>query len=124
MLPNSGSKLPNGPRPSEADYIREISRALRFELGATRAATKMIMRWTGASDRTARTWMNGFGAPNGFHLVCLARESEAVLSAVLALSGRGDFVLSADLHAVEVALAKATGALEVLKRQHRPPMHS
>jgi hypothetical protein len=36
---------------------------------------------------------------------------------MLAMSGRAELALSADIHAVQVALAKAAGALEVLKRQ-------
>ncbi|MEN2786101.1 hypothetical protein ACFOKI_06820 [Sphingomonas qilianensis] len=75
------------------------------------------MRWTGASDRTARNWMSGAAGPSGYHLICLARESNAVLAAMLALSGRPELALSTDVQAVEVALAKAMGSLEVLKRQ-------
>jgi hypothetical protein len=117
MFPKSGRKLPDGALGSEADYITRIRQALRSELGGTRAATKTIMRWTGASDRTARNWMSGNFGPSGYHLVCLARESDAVLALVLAMCGRAELALSADIHAVEVALAKAAGALEVLKRQ-------
>jgi len=95
----------------------EIQQALRGELGGSGAATKTIMRWTGASDRTARNWMSGAAGPSGYHLICLARESNAVLAAMLAMSGRAELALSADVHAVEVALAKAAGALAVLKRQ-------
>jgi hypothetical protein len=117
MLPKSGRKLPDAAIGSEADYIFRIGEALRGELGGTHAAAKTIMRWTGASDRTARNWMGGTFGPSGYHLVCLARESEAVLAVVLAMCGRAELALSADVHAVEVALAKAAGALEVLKRQ-------
>jgi len=119
MFPKSGSKVPGrDTKPSEADYLREIREALRGELGGSRAATKTIMRWTGASDRTARNWMSGAAGPSGYHLICLARESNAILAVVLAMSGRAELALSTDIHAVEVALAKAAGALEVLKRQH------
>jgi hypothetical protein len=50
-------------------------------------------------------------------LICLAQQSDAVLSVILSMSGRSELSLAADLHAVEVALAKASGAFEVLKRQ-------
>jgi hypothetical protein len=119
MFPKSGSKVPGaGVRPTEVEYLLQIREALRSELGGTRVATKMIMRWTGTSDRTARNWMSGAAGPSGYHLICLARESNAVLAAVLAMGGRAELALAADVHAVEVALAKAAGALEVLKRQH------
>ena len=118
MFPKSGSKVPKlKGRPSEEDYLAEILQALRHELGTTAGATKTIMRWTGASDRTARNWMSGASGPSGYHLICLARESNAVLAAMLALSGRPELALSTDVHAVEVALSKAMGSLEVLKRQ-------
>ena len=117
MLPKSGNKVPGANRPTEDQYLERIRDALRQELGGHGGATKTIMRWTGASDRTARNWMSGAAGPSGFHLICLARESNAVLSAMLAMSGRAELALSADVHAVEVALAKAAGALEVLKRQ-------
>jgi hypothetical protein len=119
MFPKSGSRLPKfGPRLTEAEYISEIRKALREELGGTRAATKTIMRWTGASDRTARNWMSGAAAPSGYNLICLAGRSDAVLGAMLAMSGRHELALATDIHAVEVALAKASGAIELLKRQH------
>lgn len=118
MFPKSGSKVPGTRiRPTEADYLADIREALRGELAGTGGATKTIMRWTGASDRTARNWMSGAAGPSGYHLICLARESNAVLAAMLAMSGRPELALSADVHAVEVALAKAMGSLEVLKRQ-------
>lgn len=118
MLPESGIRFPNtGPRPSEADYVRLVSEALRAEIGATRAATKTVMRWTGASDHTARNWINGLVGPSGHHLICLARESRAVTEAVLRLANRAELSLALDIHAAEVALARAMGALEILRRQ-------
>lgn len=121
MLPNSGRNLPNSrPALSERDFAERISAALRSELGGTRTSVKTIMRWTGASDRSARTWLNGTGAPSGYHVICLARESDEVLTLLLELSGRSAIAFNLDLHAVEVALARATGALEMLRRQRSP----
>ena len=118
MFPKNGRHLPGAHvGPTECEYLSRIREALRGELGTTRTATKTIMRWTGACDRTARNWMSGTGGPSGYHLLCLARESDAVLEVILAMTGRAELTLSADMHAVEVALAKATGALQVLKRQ-------
>jgi hypothetical protein len=118
MLPKSGRKLPKIRRaPSEAEYAEQISSALRLELGGTAAAVKMIMRWTGASDRSARNWMNGSGSPNGYHLLRLARECNAVFEAMLDLTGHQEARLAVDLHAAEVAIAKAMGAFEILRRQ-------
>jgi len=118
MLPKSGRKLPNARQaPTEAEYIKQISSALRLELGGTRAAVKTIMRWTGASDRSARTWMNASGSPSGYHLLRLARECDAVFEVMLDFTDRHEARLGVDLHAAEVAIARAMGAFETLRRQ-------
>lgn len=116
MIPKTGSRLPNGPaRVSERDYIQAISGALRGELGTTGAATKMVMRWTGASERTARTWMTGAAGPSGHYLMSLAHESDAVIAAILSMTSRPDLALGADLYAAEIAIEKAGFALRELR---------
>ncbi|WP_160299257.1 hypothetical protein [Sphingomonas sp. SRS2] len=75
------------------------------------------MRWTGACDRSARNWMHGDGAPSGAHLIGLARGSDHVMAMLLELTGHTEFLVAADIHAVEVALARAMGVIETLKRQ-------
>ena len=123
MRPKSGTLFPaeRGMPPSEREFTGSIRQALRDELGGSRAAAKSIMRWTGVSDRTARNWLNGAASPRGYHLVCLARESDAVLAVILTSSGRSELALSANLRAVELALAKASGAIAALKQQGRYP---
>ena len=54
---------------------------------------------------------------SGVHLIQLARHSDPVWRLVLELSFREEAALGFEVHAVEVALAKATGAIETLKRQ-------
>lgn len=118
MFPKTGRGFPKGgARLTEADYIAAVSEALRMELGTGAGAAKQIQRWTEASDRTARNWLNGVVGPSGHHLVRLARESDTVLSSMLTMAARPELALATDLHAVEVALAKASGAFEVLRRQ-------
>lgn len=117
MIPKTGSRLPNGSAwVSERDYVLAVSGALKGELGTTGAATKMVMRWTGASERTARTWMTGAAGPSGPYLMSLARESDAVLASILAMASRPEWRLVADLNAAEVAIAKASEAFEELRR--------
>ena len=118
MFPKTGNKFPKrAERLSEADYAAAISEALKAELGTGAGAAKQIQRWTGATDRTARNWLNGVVGPRGHHLMDLARESDGVLAAVITMMGRPELALAPDLHAVEVALAKASGAFEILRRQ-------
>lgn len=118
MFPKTGNKFPKRTeRLNEADYAAAISEALKAEIGTSAGAAKQIQRWTGVTDRTARNWLNGVVGPRGHHLMELARESDAVLSVVITMMARPELALAPDLHAVEVALAKASGAFEVLRRQ-------
>lgn len=118
MFPERGRRLPNPTKMlSEVEYIKRISEALRAELAASRRSTNLVETWTGASGRTARTWISGRGGPSGRHLILLARESKAIWEILLELTAHEEMALAADIHAVEVALAKASGAIEMLKRQ-------
>ena len=117
MRPDTGRVIPNGSSLNESQYADRIGAALRAELGGSRRATKTVMRWADVSDRTARNWVNGHGAPSGFHLMLLARHSPVVWRMVAELSHHQEAELMADIHAAEVALAKAMGALARLKRQ-------
>lgn len=115
MFPKSGRKLPNWrSRPSAEDYAVEIGAALRRELGTAGGAAKTIMKWTGASDRSARNWLNGLGGPTGWHLILLARESGEVMESVLAMTNRDRLMLSSDMHALRLALIKVTASLDGL----------
>ncbi len=115
MFPKSGRKLPNWrTRPSAEDYAVAIGSALRRELGTAGGAAKTIMKWTGASDRSARNWLNGLGGPTGWHLILLARESSDVMEALLALTNRDGLMLGSDLHSIRTALINATASLDDL----------
>jgi hypothetical protein len=96
MFPKAGNKVPRRSRPGHA-YAEAIAEALRTELGATHRATKTLMRWTGASERTAKNWLSGRCGPSGYHLVQLARESDIVLATLLALAGRNHHMVGAEL---------------------------
>jgi len=118
MLPESGRKVPVSRSPlSNAQFAEQVGIALRTQLGGSRQATKTVMAWTGVCDRAARTWIHGGGGMSGIHLILLARHSDPVWRLVLELSAREEAALGFEVHAVEVALAKAAGAIETLKRQ-------
>jgi hypothetical protein len=86
MFPKRGSRFPG----TEHDqvYAAAIAEALRRELSNTHQAIKTVVRWTGASERTAKNWLSGARGPNGPHLVTLARHSDEVFEALLVLVGR------------------------------------
>lgn len=69
-------------------YRRAMADALHRELGPTHQAIKTAMRWTGASERTAKYWLSGERGPSGAHLILLAQHSDAVLMTILTLAKR------------------------------------
>ncbi|WP_035061272.1 hypothetical protein [Andreprevotia chitinilytica] len=86
MLPKMGNSFPI--EKDAEDYAALIALALRTELGESRRALKSVMRWTGASEKTAKNWLAGRYGPNGEHLVALAKHSPAVLNAFLTMTGQ------------------------------------
>ena len=72
----------------QAAYRKAISDTLRRELGHTHQAIKTVMRWTGASERTAKYWLSGERGPSGEHLIRLAQHSDAVLITILTMAER------------------------------------
>jgi hypothetical protein len=69
-------------------YEQAISAALQKEFGNARYAAKTLMRWTGASPRTAKHWLAGSAGPSGGHLIALIKNSDAIFGAVLHLASR------------------------------------
>ena len=72
----------------QAAYRKAIADTLRRELGPTHQAIKTVMRWTGASERTAKYWLSGERGPSGEHLIRLAQHSDAVLITILTMAER------------------------------------
>lgn len=114
MFPKTGNKFPEGSAPRHGEYASSIADALRTELGQSHRATKTLMRWTGASDRTAKNWLSGCCGPSGSHLIELARESDTVLATVLGLAGRNRHMVGADLLQIRTALVSATALIDEL----------
>jgi hypothetical protein len=86
MSPKKGIVLPNAA--DLGPYARAIAYALKCELGGTHQATKTVMAWTGAGERTVKDWLAGASGPNGDNLVKLIKNSEYVLAVLLILGGR------------------------------------
>lgn len=73
---------------AQKQYAAEIARALQAELGETHQATKTLMRWTNANERTVKNWLAGSNGPRGEHLVALIKHSDLALAAFLGMAGR------------------------------------
>jgi hypothetical protein len=83
MFPKKGKKFPvSEDHPiCKARYAACIGAALHSELDNSHRSIKTVMRWTGANERTVKNWFAGINGPRGEHLICLARNSEAVFVA-------------------------------------------
>lgn len=117
MLPKTGRVLPgrNGRENPQAKYAKEVAAALRTEFGNDRRAVKVVMRWTGVAERTAKQWLAGDNGPSGHHLLVLMRESEIVFEAVLLASGRTNALAAARMLAVHGTLVDAWATMERLR---------
>ena len=82
---------------SNGIYAGLIAEALRAELGESHRALKTIMRWTGASERTAKNWYTGTIGPSGANLIELVRHSDEVYEAFCEQAGRQEAVSTAKL---------------------------
>jgi hypothetical protein len=99
MLSKKGKVFPNrdGQSHSEIDYATAIAAALREDLGGTHQATKTVMRWTGASERTVKNWFAARSGPSGEHLVALIHHSDRAFETLLLLAGREQAVAARKL---------------------------
>ncbi|MBX6741820.1 MAG: XRE family transcriptional regulator [Acetobacteraceae bacterium] len=100
-------------------YPAELAAALRREMQKRRAAAKIVMRWTGASERTVKAWLGGISVPSGEHLVALMRHSDEVFVTVLRLSERLDGECVGHLDDVQRHLAAASTSLEKARSRLR-----
>lgn len=114
MFPKTGNQfLKYADRLRPEQFAEAIGHALRSELGASHRATKTVMRWTGASDRTAKHWLSGTHGPSGWYLVLLARESEAVMETILVLARRELNVSALKLRSLRASLMVAVDAIDM-----------
>jgi hypothetical protein len=107
MVQMKGTLVPN----SDGAFVMLVSAALRHDLGGSAQASKSIMRWTGASERSARNWLLGDKAPNGRHLVMLARYSPSVWQLVLTMADRPTDAIAEDVFIAQAALSRAIAIL-------------
>jgi hypothetical protein len=116
MLPKTGKLLPKGDGrgPFKLTYAAAVAAALRTELGDSHRAIKIVMKWTGASERTAKNWLTGVRGPTGEHLVSLVRHSDAVLEIILQLSGREASLVSVNLAYARSQLAQVLDSIDDL----------
>jgi hypothetical protein len=61
MFPKMGKTFPDDDegKVDRLKYQMAIAAALKRELGGSHRAIKIVMRWTGVSERTAKNWLAG-----------------------------------------------------------------
>ncbi|MHA6130443.1 hypothetical protein ACX3YD_30450 [Pseudomonas fluorescens group sp. PF-1] len=82
---------------AQKQYAAGIAKALHMELGETHQATKTLMRWTNANERTVKNWMAGSSGPRGEHLVALVKHSDLALAAFLGMAERPHALTASEL---------------------------
>jgi hypothetical protein len=110
MFHKTGRNLQGAARTKQ--YAHTVADALREELGQSHRAIKTLARWTGASERTAKNWLSATNGPSGNHLIQLARRSDIVLAAVLALAGRHELLIGLRLVEIRAGLESALKHIE------------
>jgi hypothetical protein len=106
FFPNRDGYADSGEADRGRDYPATIASALNRSLGPTRAGAKTVAAWTGANEKTVKNWFSGRYGPSGEHLVALARHSDEVLRAFLAMAGREDLLVVSKLVAAEQAITE------------------
>lgn len=86
--------------------IAVIADALRAELGSTHQALKTAMRWTGASERTVKSWLGEVLGARGEHVIMLMKRSVAVLEAMLQMAGRRHSIAGVAIAQLEALMAR------------------
>ncbi len=104
-----------GDTPPDGCFATQIASALKRALGDSRSGAKTVAAWTGANEKTVKNWFSGTYGPSGEHLVALARHSDEVLGALLAMSGREDLMVAIKLVAAERAIAELLDAVRRLR---------
>lgn len=113
LLHSKGKKLPFAEVAAHAriGYARAIAEALRSDTVADGVSAKVIMRWTGASERAVKNWISGRRGPSGEHLIALLQRSDAVWQAVQRLAGRREDQSAEALETARHHLAEAERVL-------------
>lgn len=101
-------------------YADGIGKALRHELGSTHQATKTLMRWTNASERTVKNWLSGVSGPRGEHLVALVRHSDAAMAAFLLMADRQHVVTTIELPLLRQRLQSALEGIDTFLERNQP----
>lgn len=115
MHPKTGLLLPAKQPPFKTVALVDILKSsLQSELGNSRRATKTVMRWTGVSDKAARSWINGLASPNGIHLFNIMKNSPVTTITLLEMAGYQEVSLTLELRQIEENLNLTLSKMKAL----------
>jgi hypothetical protein len=115
MLHKKGKRFPALGNPlTERAFAEALANALRVEFGNATNAASTIMRWTGASERTAKHWLAGTHGPTGTNLILLARQSASVRRCIHRMTGFPALALGESLILLRVALMQAVAEIDAM----------
>ena len=109
-----GKTFPDRAANAQPQFALAIAAALKAEYGGAGAAVKVVARLTAANERAVRNWFEGKNAPNGENMITLICHSDAVLEAVLTLSGRSELLIAGRLSVLRDQLKHIVRAIESL----------
>lgn len=111
-LPKKGKELPSARTRQERarDFAGAVAESLKGEL-AGGASIMTIMAWTGAGERTVKSWLGGTNGPSGEHLESLMRSSDAVYSTMMARTGRQ---LAVNRQSLEIPRTQLSGLSDAI----------
>lgn len=118
MLHKKGKKFPPlGDEITEKEFADAVARALKIEFGSSIHAASTIMRWTGASERSAKNWLSGCHGPSGSNLLLLARHCASVRQMIFKLIGMPSLALTESLNAVRTLLESMIREIDDLRHE-------
>jgi hypothetical protein len=117
-LHDSGKELHPVPRRRRRGhgYSVAVSEALKIQVNGSSHATKKLMRWTGASERTVKGWLSGTNGPCGEHLVELMEKSDQVWDSLRRLTKRPSIEVR-HVVALKVSLEVALASIDAILDQ-------
>lgn len=100
-------------------FSSEIAAALQKASVEKGVHVKTVAAWTGANERTVKNWFSGQYGPSGEHLVVLARHSDDVLRAILAIMDREDLLMAQEIVEIEKRINRLSKLLDEVKLKNK-----
>lgn len=112
-FPKKGKVFPHGGA-RNGKFAELVAAVLCRSLGERSSAIKIVVRWTGAGERTVKNWFVAKNAPSGDHFLELVRNCPDMLDEFLAAAGQKERLAGVSVRAARLALVTSILALDKL----------